>query len=236
MKISKIFVFLIITHIIFAIYTLHLPAESLFLGAIQLPKNVRSPLANVYVFYRGDFFDIEVNKEVREISDKVYYEFYDIKSRDVVYMLITESLKLPEKNDFESWQTSAEHPYRFFKLVRYLKPNEEGKLQESWAVQELSHEKPEIDIPVNTFIFSIPPEFVKTLEPLSWPSNTHSIKLPTIILKEDISEEEFDNTCNRLIAGWVDLLGFHEKVKRKRMTLVSHDRTVTLPYSKRFIS
>lgn len=205
--------------------------DGAFIGSLRFPSTI-TKAPDMKILYKGRVVDVEMDEINQGIGHIASFQISEDKECKELYVLITQDLKKPSENNFTKFQTSAKHPYRFFRLRKnkFFQENAEGKneLQESWLVQEYTEHKDTIDLPDNTLIIFINPEHIETLESVAVKSGS-LLRLPEIVFKDSIGQTEIDDIGVKMELALVNLKPFHTR-PAKRVLQVAKNHSISLDY------
>lgn len=188
----------------------------IFSGRVLVPDKIEiaQPL---HIFYKGAYYEIPPSGAIHE-RNSVQFEFYEKEAVDSLYLLVTENLEQPQDNTINHFTTCPSAPYRFFKLERCSfnitatsQPKAKIEKMHSWRITELDSSLKKREIPDNTVIFFMNPAFVELLDSQSWAADSAVIKLPQIVLKKNIKQEDFDQILVKIALTMPDFNPFHGK-------------------------
>lgn len=202
-------------------------SKSIMVGWIQYPKDIENP-PSLYMFYKGREHPIDLEHSM-QTPKKGYYEIYEQFMPTELYLIVTEDLQRPENaDDLHHFKTSAQHPYRYFKITR-KKNMIDKKEVESWQIEELETKDKVIQLADNTIIFWMNPLFIEKLESDTWQPGDSVIKLPRIIFKADISQENLNAVAARSLFGaFLDFRILHKKITKTTIPY-ANNRVISLP-------
>ncbi len=202
-------------------------SKTIMVGWIQYPKDIENP-PSLYMFYKGREHPIDL-EHAMQAPKKGFYEIYEQAAPAELYLVVTQDLQRPENVDeLNHFRTSAQHPYRYFKLTR-KKSLVEKKEVEFWDIQEQSHKEKVIELPDNTIIFWMNPAFIEKLESDTWQPGDSVIKLPRIIFNASITKEDLNEVAAQSLFGaFLDFRVLHKKIT-KTIIPYANNRVISLP-------
>lgn len=218
-----------------------------FLGSLEYPQSFKGE-HKLSILYKGVMYSIDIQKGSKKKAARGYYELYDNQMPRVLHVLVSEDLKLPDDGVIKYLQTSAEHPYRVFRLkqIEYketsktplftsLAPegNAPAQLADSvmmmWDIEELPHSEPEWRIPDATIVLFMDPTFIAQLDTAVWDAVRPVVRLPRIVFKKDIAEDIFAQVLNKMQLALMNFKPFHAEPTMK--IIPYQNRTVAMPSS-----
>jgi hypothetical protein len=212
--------------LLFVPFFMHAREDRVLLaGSIQLPAAVTKAPA-LKVFYQGYKYVVDIS----HAAQLGRFELYTDRVPRVLYLMITENLQIPDKNNFSHFKTAVDFPYRLFKLVQSFVPaaaKGEAPLL-TWSVQEVFSREKEIVVPDNTVIFFMPPALIAGLEEDPWSDTQHIIRLPRIVFHEKITQEVLQEAATRMTLALLDFELFHAELPKRLM--ITDSRIVAMPY------
>jgi hypothetical protein len=218
-----------------------------FLGSLEYPQDFKGE-QKLYILYKGVMYPIDIQRGSKKKAARGYYEIYDNQMPRVLYILVTQDLKRPESGVIKWLQTSAEFPYRVFRLrqVEYRDtsksalfsslPSEpvtvvdqtDGPLM-MWDIEEMPHNEVEWRIPDATIVLFMPASYIESLENATWSPTRPVVRLPRIVFKKDIEETLFNQMVDEMQLALMNFKPFHAEPMMK--TIPYQNRTVAMPSS-----
>ncbi len=203
--------------------------QLLITGSIQFPSTIsKSP--SLKVLYQGYKYPVEVASETQRTTRNGHFKFYIDSDCKKLYILVTENLQIPDKNNFDHLKTSPEHAYRLFKLTKYEleTATKDESLKLSWSVEEIYKDGQKIILPDNTLIFFMPPSMIARLEEEPWLADQHVARLPKIVFDDTISEQNLQDIAIRMTLTLLNFELFHAQLPKRFM--ISDSRIIAMPY------
>lgn len=213
--------------------------KRVFIGSLQFPRTITNP-PMLPLFYKGEQIDL-ISSPQELIPKKATYELHESAYCREFHILITEDLQQPKSNEIMALETSEQFPYKLFKIKLGIitkqpedNPAQNYTTQYTWQITELDNTA-SIQIPINTIIFFMNPNFVQ-LQNVVWQANDTVCKLPTIVFAEHLDEKTLHMTATKLLlSSCINFRPLHKKVRPIQRT--AHNRIITIPGPKnRFIS
>lgn len=124
-----------------------------FLGTVVYPQSI-DQVSEIKILYKGDEYSVEADS----VPGFGHFQLMEESDSKEFFVLISESLKLPNGTGFDFFETSGKYPYKLFKLAHttVVQQDDKGVSQRlnTWDVTELDSSQPR-EIPMNTIVFLV---------------------------------------------------------------------------------
>lgn len=170
-----------------------------YLGILQFPSQIQNP--SVRVYYKGRIIEVE-NGAYSFIEDKKFQ----------VFTIVVSLLPPPTTNTPSGLTIPEGHPYVSYTLFKSGAKAKEGKKQEEWRIEKIANSDG-LNIPSNALLILLDPELIEETKTHSWFKDSFTLKLPTFVLKKNLSKKTFDSAYNRSILTALDWDVFHQKAE-----------------------
>lgn len=216
---------------VFTIIARQQPVKSVFLGQLQFSRSV-TKAPSMKILYKGNMYNIEVDEINQGIGHTAQFQLPEFSSCRELFIIVTQDLKRPTENNFTNFKTSAHHKFRLFRLKRYkfAQDDKEGKshLYESWKIEEYDRHEGEIDLPDNTLIVLVDPQWIDALQEAPV-KNGELLQLPRICFIDEMTQKDMEKIGNAMEFSLVNLTPFHTQ-PGKRVLQVAHNHIISLDY------
>ncbi len=170
-----------------------------YLGMLQFPSQIQNP--SVRAYYKGHIVDMENGA----------YSFIENRKFQVFTIVVT-LLPPPTTNTPSNLTIPEGHPYTRYTLFKTNAKQKEGKKQEEWRVEKINDTNG-IKVPSNALLILLDPELIDNTRVHAWFKDSFTLKLPTLIMKKNLSKKAFDSAYNRSVLTALDWDVFHQKVE-----------------------
>lgn len=207
-----------------------------FIGDIVFQNEVDPDLC---LYFKGNKIQLDINHDkkikrigqvlpAQELMKVVPYAFNELKTTQNLHILICSKPEFASDNNTVNYVYVPQNvPYKFYTLLAKRAYDEERKEHVyCWDVrqQQLSVER---IIPDNTLIFLFDANFVQGLEIRTWPLNSNVRILPSIIVNQNIGQQDIIRAIvqARMIAIDFDTIHNHHarnatKIESKTVVMV----------------
>lgn len=168
-----------------------------YLGIFQFPSQIKNPALRIY--YKGRIVDMENGA----------YSFTENRKFQVFTIIVT-LLPPPTTNTPSNLTIPAGHKYTHYTLFKTPAETKEGKKQEEWRVEKIT-DNSEINVPSDALLVILEPDLIENIKIHPWFKDSFTLKLPSFIMKKDLSKKDFDSAYNRSILTALDWDVFHQK-------------------------
>ncbi|MGE0009711.1 MAG: hypothetical protein AB7F19_04150 [Candidatus Babeliales bacterium] len=200
-----------------------------FLGTVVYPQKIKQT-AEIKILYKGDEYAVEADT----VPGLGHYQLMERLDSKEFYVLISESLKLPNGTGFECFETSSQFPYKLFKIAQssIMQPDEKGTMQRvnGWDIKELDN-KESREIPINTIVFLLPAAFVTGLESQTWRKDDQVAWLPRVVLDASLTEERLKEGVIKMLCTLMDFKPFHARFQQ-HVAQVASNCVVSMPLTR----
>jgi len=142
-----------------------------------------------------------------------------------IYILITQRFSGQShhtknaQNIIEHLKLENEEPYICFRCRRtfYLSPQDAKQELSSWQIDQIQLDcngENCIKIPDNTIIIIADPDWIESLSANEWDARSAVIKLPTIIFKSSLTQQELDDIAPLISLSMMDHRPFHKPTRK----------------------
>lgn len=200
-----------------------------FLGTVVYPRAVNN-ISDIKILYKGN----EYNVVADGLPGFGQYELIEATGSREFFVLVTESLKVPNSTGVEYLETSDIFPYKLFRLSQttIVKPDEKGVSvrYNTWNVQELDNSESR-RIPLNTVVFLLPASFVTGLEPQPWKKDDQVAWLPRVVLDASLTQERLREGVVKMMCTIMDFKPFHARAQQ-HISQVASNCVVSMPITR----
>ena len=168
-----------------------------YLGIFQFPSHIKNPFLRVY--FKGRIVNMENGA----------YSFTENRKFQVM-TIITTLLPPPTTNTPSALTIPKGNKYARYTLFKVAAKARKGKKQEEWRVEKEANDDG-IDIPSDALLVILDPEIVEGVKIYPWLKDSFTLKLPSFIMKKNLSKEAFASAYNRSILTSLDWDVFHQK-------------------------
>ena len=183
-----------------------LPAETTsqktitYLGAIQFPSHF-TETHTVRIYHKGKI--VEVENGSFSLSEQKKFQ---------VFTIVAALLPPPTANTLEKIEIPKDTLSTVYTLFKTTAKTVEGKKYEEWHVEKQTNKKG-YKVPSDALIVLIDPTLIADVTVHSWPKDSFTLKLPTLVLKKDLPKKTFTRIYNQSVLSALDWDGFHEREK-----------------------
>lgn len=205
--------------------------QYILMGDVRLPKDCTLPFP-IQAYFNGQVNDPseEMTLYAKKPSQAAYG--YDPSFTITVnapfaeiFILITERFngQSQRKNDvhniIEHLKLEDGQPYLCFRCRRtfYLAGSDGKQELSSWQIEQVnldSNAHNYIKIPENTIIIIADPEWIDSLSANEWDARSAVIKLPTLVLKNSVTQQELDDLAIMINLSMMDHRTFHKPTRK----------------------
>lgn len=168
-----------------------------YLGMFQFPSSISNPSLRMY--YKGRIVDMENGA----------YSFVENRKFQV-FTVIAALLPPPTSNTLSSLEVPEGVTYVKYTLFKTQAGQKEEKKQETWRVEKEVNNNG-INVPSDALLVVVDPNLIKEVKIHPWFKDSFTLKLPSIVMKKDLSKKTFDAAYNRSILTALDWDVFHQK-------------------------
>lgn len=123
-------------------------------------------------------------------------------------LVITKNIKhiIDKKNTLKNMSVVAGKEYRFFSFSK--KPG-----AKTWNQTEELVKKENFVLPADSIVLLVDPKYVEQVEPWNIELPSNIVKLPVIVLKDDIDQKKLTRCAAKSLLHSLDTTTFHEPVR-----------------------
>lgn len=192
-------------------------------------------LLGLPVLYKGGEYDL---------NRKGDFELYENQKPSSIFVIFTEYLEIPDENNIAHLKTSPNHPYLYYKLTKTIKEVVDTnrldliknramiEVTETWDIEKLDATEKMLEIPDNTVIIFLDPDLVDHLEEVVWSAATTGLRLPTVVLKDNVKEQVLADLAVRMKLAFLDFRFMHKKPYKAYMPC-GNNHILSMPFRPR---
>lgn len=175
-----------------------------YIGSFKFPGHTSEhPLPNIPVYYKGNRITTQEGP-----YEKREYVITDSKKLTELSIIVTSKLKAPTTNTIAQFEMPQDAHYTHYSLTRtsIVKDGEET-FDETWNIQTHTGTGT-VAVPNESLVILVDPSCIQTIQTVIWQKEGISLKLPTIIFKNDL--QKATGYARSLLAN-LDVVPFHKK-------------------------
>lgn len=203
-----------------------------YLGTVVYPQAAQK-VSEIKILYKGEEYSVEADT----VPGLGHFQLIEQSNCKELYVLVSESLKLPSDTGFDCFETSGNFPYKLFKLTpdSIVKQNEKGVSERlaTWKIEELDNTQSR-EIPVNTLVFLLPATFVSGLEAQPWKKDDQVAWLPRIVLDSSLTQERLGEGVVKMLCTIMDFKPFHARFQQ-HVAQVASNCVVSMPLNRSIV-
>ena len=168
-----------------------------YLGTFQFPSGIKNPSLRIY--YKGRIVDMENGA----------YSFSESRKFQV-FTIVVALLPPPTTNTPAAITIPEGIEYSKYTLFKTTAPAKEGKKQEKWRVEKTTGTNG-INVPSDALVVLLDPNLIDDIKIHQWFKDSFTLKLPSFVMKKNLSMQTFNTAYNRSILTSLDWDSFHKK-------------------------